>query len=267
MATKNYTYDQYLQVMGTSPGLKLGKQQSAMIINRFQQPSVIPLRFAPVIYVLDYATKKYIHVDESCFELLGFNAAYFIEGGLDSYKSKWHPADFGIINSRIFPVSFEFISKIPQEEYANYIFSYNHRTLTAKGDYITVLQRSSYIPGNTNGIPGGVIGVVFDITHFKTDVSITHTIERTVQFDGALVNELVFKQTYPVIELSSIAEISKREFEVLRYVSEGFSSKQIAHQLQISINTVNNHRKSMLKKSGFGTLSELINHAIKQGLI
>lgn len=42
--------------------------------------------------------------------------------------------------------------------------------------------------------------------------------------------------------------LSKREIEVLKYVGEGYTSKEIADQLSISINTVNRHRQNILEK-------------------
>lgn len=42
--------------------------------------------------------------------------------------------------------------------------------------------------------------------------------------------------------------LSSREMEVLKYVGEGYTSKEIADQLSISINTVNRHRQNILEK-------------------
>lgn len=42
--------------------------------------------------------------------------------------------------------------------------------------------------------------------------------------------------------------LSGREMEVLKYVGEGYTSKEIADRLSISINTVNRHRQNILEK-------------------
>ncbi|SEM35092.1 regulatory protein, luxR family [Chryseobacterium taichungense] len=42
--------------------------------------------------------------------------------------------------------------------------------------------------------------------------------------------------------------LSKREVEVLKYVGEGYTSKEIADHLSISINTVHRHRQNILEK-------------------
>lgn len=116
------------------------------------------------------------------------------------------------------------------------------------------------------GNPSGVIGVIFDITHFKNDTSTIHTIERTENNNGR-VNELVFKKVHPVYEITRTQFLSKRELEILKYISKGLSSKQVAHEMSLSINTVNNHRKNMLAKMGCKSSSELMNYALKRGLL
>lgn len=42
--------------------------------------------------------------------------------------------------------------------------------------------------------------------------------------------------------------LSPRELEVLKYIGEGYASKEIATLLSISINTVNRHRQNILEK-------------------
>lgn len=43
-------------------------------------------------------------------------------------------------------------------------------------------------------------------------------------------------------------KFTKRELEILSHISEGLSSKQIANRLFISKNTVDTHRRNILKK-------------------
>jgi len=52
--------------------------------------------------------------------------------------------------------------------------------------------------------------------------------------------------------------LTQREKEVLACIAEGLSSKQIAGKLSIAQNTVANHRKNMLQKTGAKNSAELI---------
>ncbi|WP_316738414.1 helix-turn-helix domain-containing protein [Pedobacter aquatilis] len=60
---------------------------------------------------------------------------------------------------------------------------------------------------------------------------------------------------------------SPREAEILYYMSEGFSSKQIASILNLSEFTIVNHRKNMLEKSGKPNATSLVSHAIREKII
>ncbi|MCH5719623.1 response regulator [Niabella hibiscisoli] len=63
------------------------------------------------------------------------------------------------------------------------------------------------------------------------------------------------------------ALLSKREQEVLKMISEGKKSADIASLLFISINTVDTHRKNILAKCEVKNTAELILFATKNGLI
>lgn len=59
--------------------------------------------------------------------------------------------------------------------------------------------------------------------------------------------------------------LSERESEVLRLVARGFSNKEIAGQLDISVKTVETFRANALLKLGISGRNEIVNYAILQG--
>ena len=61
--------------------------------------------------------------------------------------------------------------------------------------------------------------------------------------------------------------LSQRETEVLRLVASGCINKEIAHRLNISINTVLTHRKNITAKLGIKSVSGLTFYAMMNGLI
>ena len=62
-------------------------------------------------------------------------------------------------------------------------------------------------------------------------------------------------------------DISVRERDVLRYVAEGLSSKQIADILGLSVRTVENHRASICRRTGLRSVAQLTLHAVRLGLV
>jgi DNA-binding CsgD family transcriptional regulator len=266
MKAQTISYKTFLDSIQPNATQKL-RDKAESIIKHFQPANHNISRFAPTTFLLDYSTKKYIYVAESCFDMFGYTAKYFLETGLEEFLNSWHESDFRIINKKIFAENMSFLENLNPENYQDYIFSYNYRVKNPKGAYINILQRFSYIPGLSSSDLAGMIGVAFDITHFKTDTNIVHTIEKAVAYDGKMINELVFKKVHPVYEEERNSFLSKKETEILQSVSLGLSSKQIAHNMGLSINTVNNHRRNMLAKIGCKSSSELMHYAIKHGLI
>ena len=61
-------------------------------------------------------------------------------------------------------------------------------------------------------------------------------------------------------------ELSDRETEVLVLVAQGLSSKAIADQLNISIHTVNTHRKNITRKTGIKSVAGLAVYAMLHNL-
>ncbi|AWV99537.1 response regulator transcription factor [Arcticibacterium luteifluviistationis] len=60
--------------------------------------------------------------------------------------------------------------------------------------------------------------------------------------------------------------LSKKEVEVLKFIADGKSSKDIAEKLGLSIRTVSNHRANMLKKTNLNNTAELVRIASTEGL-
>lgn len=61
--------------------------------------------------------------------------------------------------------------------------------------------------------------------------------------------------------------LSDREREVLTYIAKGYSNKEIAEQLFLSVKTVETHKMRIMEKLGFRTRPELVQYAIKHGLL
>lgn len=61
--------------------------------------------------------------------------------------------------------------------------------------------------------------------------------------------------------------LSAREREVLRFLAEGMSSKEIASHLGLSVRTVENHRAHIVKRTGLRSIAQLTLHAVRLGLV
>lgn len=61
--------------------------------------------------------------------------------------------------------------------------------------------------------------------------------------------------------------LTPREEEIIKLIAEGYSSKQIAETLTISVKTVDRHRANILGKLGMRDRLELAKYAIRVGLV
>jgi DNA-binding NarL/FixJ family response regulator len=58
---------------------------------------------------------------------------------------------------------------------------------------------------------------------------------------------------------------SERESEVLRLIASGYSNKEIASQLELSVKTVEAHKANAMRKLGLSGRIDIVNYAILQG--
>lgn len=60
--------------------------------------------------------------------------------------------------------------------------------------------------------------------------------------------------------------LTHKEKEILQLIAEGHSSKQIAKDLNLSLNTVHVHRNNIMKKLDIHKQAELVRYALKEGI-
>jgi len=65
---------------------------------------------------------------------------------------------------------------------------------------------------------------------------------------------------------NATSKLSAREREVLQLIAEGWSTKQIATHLYVSIKTIETHRRQIMKKLDLHTIADLTKYAIREGL-
>jgi DNA-binding NarL/FixJ family response regulator len=66
---------------------------------------------------------------------------------------------------------------------------------------------------------------------------------------------------------SPLHGLTGREREILQLIAEGFSSKEVAQRLSISVRTVESHRSAVMGKLDVHKVAGLVRFAIREGLI
>lgn len=81
-----------------------------------------------------------------------------------------------------------------------------------------------------------------------------------------LINQ-AFQEKDQINSSNSEIPLSERETEVLRLIAQGYTNRQIAEELYLSIKTVETYKDRIKKKLNRTRRSELVKYAIDQGLI
>ncbi len=219
----------------------------------------------PLFYVIDYAAQQYLVMTNEMQGIAGYHPREFLESHLEKLIEVYHKDDFKVYNQLIFPANTAFLKETPQEEHDKYVFSYNFRFARQDKKMAHVLQRNSFITSKETGMPLYSLGMIIDITDFKTDTIMVHTIERKQEDrDGFYKQKISTNYFYPDEE---DLLLTRREKTVLQYLSEGHSSKQVADKLFVSERTVVNHKQNMLHKTNAKNITELVAFAIRNRLI
>jgi DNA-binding CsgD family transcriptional regulator len=214
----------------------------------------------PYVYLLDYKRGMYINMSEN---FGGYRSASFLEKGIQHTLEIYHPNHLQLFDEEIFPQRLQLLQSIPAADHRRYVFSYNLRIKNSSGLYENYLQRNCFLSDQL-GNPVYSMGILMNINHLEYDNRVIQTIDK-IDGKGSTDGQPIHKSTYYLNKEDKL--FSKREKEVLLWMSDGLSSKMIAEKMSISENTVMNHRKSMQDKSNMPNCTALVSFAIRSGII
>jgi DNA-binding CsgD family transcriptional regulator len=238
------------------------------VLQLLRQARAIPQQLLPfkgVIHVIDYIQHRHVGISGPLKNMVGYNPQDVMDNGLDFVMSIFQKDDFKIYNETIFSKVVSLLKETPQADHGDYTFSFTYRMRKADKSWMHLYQQGSYITDPATSLPLYSIAMVTDISPIKKDNSMIYTVDRKLKDESFL--RYINLQTDYFYPDPDESKISKREKEVLGWLAEGLSSKQIAAKLYISESTVTIHRKNMLKKSNTKNIAELVHYGIKKGII
>jgi len=121
----------------------------------------------------------------------------------------------------------------------------------------------------TNMLRSGARGYILKDCAFEELIQAIRMVMADKTYLCPLITEVVVKDYVnlnPNPSQSSFAVLTAREREVLRLLTEGRRTSQIAKLLDISVKTVDTHRQQIIHKLGIRSLAELTKYAIREGL-
>lgn len=146
-------------------------------------------------------------------------------------------------------------------------YEMEHRLRHKQGHWVWVLERGKVISRSSTGDPLRMTGTLEDVSARKRlegeSSNLLLQIER-------LMKEAVRPQKSSYAANSSPRKsdcLTKRQVEVLRLVASGRTSSQIAEQLHIATETVEGHRRDLMRKLDLHSVAALTRLALQEGLL
>ena len=88
------------------------------------------------------------------------------------------------------------------------------------------------------------------------------------KFYSREISEILINKVYSqVTRLGETPSLSTREKEIIKYISDGLSSREISKILFLSVRTIETHRSRILTKLGLKNTAELVRLAVKEKIV
>lgn len=201
------------------------------------------------ISVFDFYKRDHSFVSAKHGTIFGWDMDRVHKEGVEYTNTLIHPDDLILLmqsGNYFLRMAFE----LPTEERKHYKLWTEYRMKNSVGAYVRVIEQQMFLEGDKKGN----IWLALGLLDLSPNQSETETFQcRAI---NTKTNSLYL---FPPEELSNSANLSKREIEILKLISKGLISKQIADMLYISVNTVNTHRQRIIEKLGVNNTAEALN--------
>ena len=192
------------------------------------------------------------YISKNMFSCLGLKNEIVEKGGMRYFWSRIHPDDLEQWLIALKDLMNFTLSEIPIEERKQMSYSWNYRFKNAKGIYVNIIQNTTPLEFDLDIKP--IIG----LAHYTV---LDSNIKMDVCASAKFLNS---KNEYETKYFNNFSQklisdgISNRERDIIRLLVLNHSSKEIAEKLFISSNTVDTHRRNILKKLNISSTGELI---------
>jgi DNA-binding CsgD family transcriptional regulator len=214
--------------------------------------SVVPA----FICVLDMRTQRYIYASPNMMHLFGYDHEDLTGSGTPALPELCIEED----RMRLAQAESDFmdaVSACPPALRSNLKSVIGYRIKRSDDSVIGVQQHKTIMETDIAGNPLLVMIMLSEAASGRKNPDFCASIIQCKPGEGWI--NLAVNRTNKLL--------SNREREILQLLAKGKSSKIIASEISISVNTVNNHRKNMLLKTGANNIAELVNYGLSQGII
>ncbi|MEO9966611.1 MAG: LuxR C-terminal-related transcriptional regulator [Reichenbachiella sp.] len=213
--------------------------------------------------ITNTTTRSFEYVSKNFHSCTGLDVNEMCEQGMTFWWERMHNDEMNLWLESLNDLMAFTMSKVDLHDRKKVSYTWNYRIKVADGSYRPLLQHTTPMYFDEEGKP--VIG----LAHYSILPMISSALP--IQATAKMLNknneyETIFFKTYSQVKLIA-DQITYRERDIIRLVSFGNSTQEIADKLFISANTVNSHRRNILKKTDCKNTSELVARSIREGMI
>ncbi len=192
------------------------------------------------------------YISKNMFSCLGIDSQEMKEKGMRYFWSRIHPDDVESWLSALNMLMNFTIKEIPEEERKQMSYTWNYRIKNSNNEYVNIIQNTTPLDFDKEYKP--IIGLahytILD-SRIKMDVCASAKyLNKNNEYETKYFNNFSQKLLTD--------GISNRERDIIRLLILNRSSKEIAEKLFISSNTVDTHRRNILKKLDISSTGELV---------
>ena len=192
------------------------------------------------------------YISKNMFSCLGIDPVKMQEKGMRYFWSRIHPDDLESWLSALNMLMNFTINEIPEEDRKQMSYTWNYRFKNSKGAYVNIIQNTTPLDFDKEYKP--IIG----LAHYTV-------LDPNVKMDVCASAKYLNKNNeYETKFFNNFSQklltdgISNRERDIIRLLILNKTSKDIAKKLFISSNTVDTHRRNILKKLKISSTGELV---------
>ncbi len=205
-------------------------------------PENIITKINAAIFLYDIKSARYIWTNNGYYNIIGYTEEEILTLMPDFNEKFFHPHDKYIMQKKI-----DLYNKNDVDSWSG-IYRLKHK----QGHWVWVYSITTIFKYDKNYNPGWITGIVIDIP---------------LKLNTEKQLDKLYKESVKLRNKTKIDKLTKREKEILILIAKGESYSAIANKLYISTNTVNSHRKNMLKKLNLKNIATLACFAVKNGLV
>ena len=197
-------------------------------------------------------TLTFEYISKNMFACIGIANDLIKEKGMRYFWSRIHPDDLNGWLAAMNDLMNFTLSEIAAKDRHRLSYTWNYRFKNSKDQYVNVIQNTTPIEFDKENKP--IIGMA----HYTV---LNSNIKMDVCASAKWLND---NNEYETRYFNNFSQklltngVSNRERDIIRLLVLNYSSKEIAEKLHISSNTVDTHRRNILKKLNISSTGELV---------